>query len=96
MKLEILPSAWDDLADGFWFYEARSAGLGDKFREALIADIETLQRMAGIHRIIWGHHRALARRFPFAIYYSVANEIVTVRAVLDCRRAPDFLRQKLP
>lgn len=95
MKLEVLPSAWNDLAEGFWFYEARSAGLGNQFRESLIADIEMLLHTAGVHRRVWDYHRALAHRFPFAIYYSVANEIVTVRGVLDCRRDPKSLRRKL-
>ena len=35
MKIVILPSARDDLADGFDFYERQRAGLGDYFLESL-------------------------------------------------------------
>ena len=95
MNLEILPSAWNDLAEGYWFYERQSSGLGSYFRESLINDIEALHANGGVHRRIFGWHRLLARRFPFAVYYSVAGQTVTVRAVLDCRRDPRWTRRKL-
>lgn len=95
MKLVLLPSAWDDLAEGFHFYEAQSSGLGDYFRESLIAEIERLPPVAGVHRRVFGSHRALAGKFPFAIYYTIADDTLLVRAVLDCRRDPAWLRKKL-
>ena len=95
MNLRILPSAWDDLADGFRFYERQSPGLGDYFRDSLIAEIDALPASAGAHRRVLGWHRSLARKFPFAIYYSVEAQTVLVRAVLDCRRDPTWARQKL-
>lgn len=95
MNLRILPSAWDDLADGFRFYERQAPGLGDYFRDSLIADIDSLAVSAGVHRRIFGWHRSLARKFPFAIYYSVEEQTILVRAVLDCRRDPTWTRQKL-
>ena len=95
MRLSILPSAWDDLAEGYWFYEKQGAGLGAYFRDALIADIESLRALGGVHRKVHGHHRLLAARFPFAVYYSVENEVVVVRGALDCRRNPTWIRKKL-
>jgi hypothetical protein len=35
MKIVILPSARDDLADGYQFYENQEAGLGNYFLESL-------------------------------------------------------------
>jgi hypothetical protein len=35
MRILILPSARDDLSDGFEFYERQEAGLGDYFQESL-------------------------------------------------------------
>lgn len=95
MRLAILPSAWDDLAEGYRFCESQSAGVGDYFRDALISDIDSLQATAGVPRKVNGHHRRLATRFPFAVYYSVDNETVTVRGVLDCRRDPTWIRKRL-
>lgn len=38
MKLAILPSARDDLASGFRFYEAQEQGLGSYFLERLASE----------------------------------------------------------
>jgi plasmid stabilization system protein ParE len=40
-------------------------------------------------------HRLLAKRFPFAIYYRVEGDPVQVYAVLDCRRNPAWIRDRL-
>ncbi len=64
MKIVILPSARDDLADGFRFYENQGEGLGGYFLESLFSDIDSLHLYAGIHRIVFGSHRLLSKRFP--------------------------------
>jgi hypothetical protein len=89
MKISILPSAMDDLAEGFLFYEKQEAGLGDYFLNSLPADVDSLRLYAGIHRKVFGFHRQLSKRFPFAIYYETAREQTFVRAILDCRRDPN-------
>lgn len=95
MNVSILPSAMKDLADGFEFYESQGEHLGDYFLDSLFSDIDSLAIYGGIHRKVFGFHRALSRRFPFAIYYEVQAETALVRAVLDCRRDPKWIRQKL-
>ena len=95
MKIVILPLARDDLADGFRFYENQGKGLGGYFLESLFSDIDSLHLYAGIHRIVFGSHRLLSKRFPYAIYYAQKLETVFIKAVLDCRRDPTFHRQRL-
>jgi plasmid stabilization system protein ParE len=95
MRIVILPSARDDLADGFQFYENQEASLGGYFLESLFSDIDSLHLYAGIHRVVFGSHRLLSKRFPCAIYYTKESETVFVKAVLDCRRDPTFHRQRL-
>ena len=48
-----------------------------------------------VHRILNDSHRCLASRFPFAIYYRVEGDVVRVRAVLDCRRNPAWIRRRV-
>jgi plasmid stabilization system protein ParE len=69
--------------------------LGEYFLDSLFADIDALALYAGIHLQVWGSHRMLARRFPYAIYYKVDGEVCTVWRVLDCRRNPTRLRKAL-
>lgn len=94
MKIVILPSALKDLEDGYIFYEKQENGLGEYFQESLFSDIESLRLYAGIHRKVYGLHRLLSYRFPYAIYYS-QNETIEIRAVLDCRRNPKWIKKKL-
>ena len=37
------------------------------------------------------YHRALSKRFPFAIFYTVYDEMVSIHAVVDCRRKPAWI-----
>lgn len=96
MKIEILKSAYQDLISGFYFYEKQGKGLGAYFLDTLFSDIDSLQIYAGIHSIHFDkYHRLLSKRFPFAIYYRVEEDMVTIHAVLDCRRNPAWIRKKL-
>lgn len=95
MRIKILSIAEDDLEAGHRFYESQADGLGAYFLDTLYSDIDSLAYFAGIHRVVFGYHRLLSKRFPFAVYYRVANDAVIVFAVLDCRRNPSWIRQKL-
>lgn len=95
MRIEILEEAQNDLIDGFRFYDSQSVGLGSRFLDSLFADIDSLLLHAGIHSVHWGYHRLLAKRFPYAVYYGVTGDTIRVCAVLDCRRNPTWIGQRL-
>ena len=57
MKLRLLTSAFNDLADGRDFYERQGEGLGGYFLNSLFSDIDSLMLYAGIHRKVFGFHR---------------------------------------
>ncbi len=95
MKISVLPAARDDLADGFDFYERQAEGLGGYFLESLYADIESLRLYAGIHRKVFGLHRLLSKRFPYAAYYDLEGRTIRIWAVLDCRQHPERVRRRL-
>jgi len=65
------------------------------FFDSLISDLESLWLCGGIHSIHFGFHRLLSRRFPFAIYYDLTEEVVRVAAILDMRRDPAWIRKEL-
>jgi hypothetical protein len=96
MKVRIEAPARNDLVEGYEFYEANEAGLGEYFLACLYSDIESLRIFGGIHRKEYRSlHRALSRKFPFPVYYVVETEEVVVKAVLDCRRDPSWIRKRL-
>ncbi|RKX83430.1 MAG: type II toxin-antitoxin system RelE/ParE family toxin, partial [Spirochaetes bacterium] len=58
MKIKILPSASQDLIDGYWFYEKQSPGLGSYFKDTLFSDIDSLVFFGGILQIFYDkYHR---------------------------------------
>jgi hypothetical protein len=96
MRIEILDLAKTDLLEGFHFYEDREKGLGDYFLTNVISDIERLKISGGIHRQSHrGFYRALSKRFPVAIYYTVGDDAVWIRSIVDCRRRPSWIRAHL-
>ena len=95
MRIKILSIAEDDLEEGYRFYESQSDGLGTYFLDTLYSDIDSLAYFAGMHRIVLGYHRLLSKRFPFAVYYRIVDDVVLIYAVLDCRRNPSWIRAML-
>jgi len=82
MNIQILDLARDDLIEGFYFYKRREAGVGRRFLDRLYSDIERLAMFGGLHRKPYGiFHRALSRKYPFAIYYTVAGDTVQISSI---------------
>ncbi|MCL0060446.1 transposase [Dehalococcoidia bacterium] len=69
MRIKLLSTALEDLSDGRLFYEKQGEGLGEYFFDSLFSDIDSLMLYGGIHPKVFGYHRMLSKRFPYAIYY---------------------------
>ncbi len=95
MKIRILSSAIEDLSNGFKFYESQRRNLGSYFLESLISDIDSLKLKAGVHQKVFGHYRLLSKRFPYAIYYKKESDEILIDAILDCRRNPNWIKERL-
>lgn len=96
MKVEILERAWQDLLEGYWFYELQAPGVGMRFLQEMKRQIDSLYETAGIHRSVSGRTRwIISRKFSHAIYYHVNGDTAYVEAVIDCRRSPTWIRQRL-
>ena len=91
----ILEEAIDDLEIGRQFYEEREAGVGRYFVESALADVVSLRLYAGIHAVHFNYYRMLLKRFPFAAYYEVLDDVARIVAVLDMRRNPEGIRSIL-
>ncbi|MGB6220125.1 type II toxin-antitoxin system RelE/ParE family toxin [Haloferula sp.] len=95
IRIDLTPEARNDLAEGFVFYEKQETGAGDYFLISIKAEIESLRWMAGTHRQIGGFHRSNCRNFPHLIYYRFDRETISVIAVIDNRRSPEWIRKRL-
>lgn len=95
MRVELRDEARGDLVDGAYFYGRQSVGLDDYFIRCLGEDLRSLEATYGIHEMYRGFYRKLSKRFPFAIYYLLTNDVIDVVAVLDCRSNPDSTDARL-
>jgi len=94
--VQISEDALEDLNNGYLFYEAQESGLGEYFTACLRADIEGLRISAGIHRVVYrDYHRLLSRVFPYGIFYAIEQQHAVIWAVVDLRRSPEWVRQRL-
>ncbi len=96
IRIRISADAVSDLNEGFWFYEVQQPGLGEYFAASLRADIEGLRLTGGVHRLVHrDFHRLLSRAFPYGIFYTRQNDEVVIWAVIDLRRDPAWVRERL-
>jgi hypothetical protein len=80
---------------GFKFYKKHGIEVGHYFLDSVISDIDSLILYAGVHRKIAGFHFMVSRRFPFAIYYKIEDDVVRIRRILDCRKDPNWIKKAL-
>ena len=89
MKVRYTDRAKDDLEISFEWYEGQRYGLGFEFLDCVEAVVETIHQMPKLYT---KHHdnfrRALVRRFPFSVFYTIEKEEIVVHAIFDNRRDP--------
>ena len=86
-KVRIRPRAERDTRRAFAWYEKRRPGLGRELAQELDAIYQRLAEnpyiYADIHR---GLRRAVTGRFPYGVFYLVADNEVRVLSVIDMSR----------
>ena len=95
MKIVVLRPARYDLIEGYWFYEEQKAELFNYFIRSISADIESLSAYAGVHAKCFGKHRMVASKFPYSIFYLIEGSEIRIYAVLDNRRDPEWISERL-
>lgn len=75
--------------DVFRWYEAQRLGLGEEFREALRATLDSISEHPGLYQVIHRNtRRAFMRRFPYGIYYREYVDVIVVVACIHGSRDP--------
>ena len=88
--LEIRPEAEADITDAFHHYRVVSSALGSAFLAELDTVFVRIREKPAIYQAV--HHdlrRALMKRFPYAVFYTFSEQVVTVFAVLHQANDPD-------
>lgn len=83
-----------DVVEASLWYDDHQQGLGDQFLAELQDTIDQIVATPEIYPIIDEPvRRAFTKRFPFAIYYSIEGETLTIVGVVHAKRSPDHWRR---
>jgi toxin ParE1/3/4 len=94
--LRFLPAVEEDAIGGYAWYESKSPGLGEDFLRLFYACANEIPRNPLLYPRVYGEfRRRLLRRFPYAIYFMLIEDLVVVIGLFHCARAPRTVRKKL-
>lgn len=98
MKAKVLlrRAAELDLAGIEDWYESQRPGLGTEFREMFDELVDRVSENPFAFPARYrGSRRALLRRFPYVVWYSVQEDVAVILACLHARRDPRVTRSRL-
>jgi toxin ParE1/3/4 len=96
-KLDFADEVESDLSEAYRWYEKRRIGLGEDFLGCVDASLERIKRDPQIFAKVHENcRRALVRRFPYAIFFEVLDEVTVIYGVIHTARDQDKWRERLP
>ena len=88
IRFLVRPAAAADIDEAYLWYEGQRPGLGNEFLIAAQAVNEAIAQHPYLYPVVHRNtRRALFRRFPYALYYRIYDEVVVVVACMHGRRS---------
>jgi toxin ParE1/3/4 len=95
-RVENNPIVDSDVEAAFEWYEGEEPGLGYKFLDELRDTYYRIQDgPLKYQHLRSGVRRALTRRFPYAVFFSIEGELIVVLAVLHAAREPAVWQRRI-
>lgn len=89
MQCVVRPAAAADIDEAFLWYEGQRPGLGHEFLAAANTLIDAIAEHPLRYPVIRRNtRRALLRRFPYAMYFRIYDQVIVVVACMHGRRNP--------
>lgn len=91
MNIEFTEPAAIELEDAFEYYETQIHGLGEKFFNEILETIELISQFPQLWSLNSEHTRkAILRKFPYNLIYTILNNKIYIIAVAHQNRAPEY------
>ena len=91
MQIAFTEPATIELDDAIEYYELQLTGLGKKFFNDLLETIELISKFPQLFIQNSDHTRkAVLKKFPYSIIYSVLNNTIYIIAVAHQHREPEY------
>jgi len=92
-RLVVRVEAEADIERAARWYEAELPGLGAEFLESIQDTVAAILESPLMYPAVEGDvRRAIMRRFPFLVYFTLDDDVVCMLAVLHGRRDPNSWR----
>ena len=89
MQCIVRPAAAADIDEAFLWYETQRPGLGREFLAAADTLIDAIVEHPLRYPVVRRNtRRALLRRFPYALYFRIYDDVIVVVACMHGRRNP--------
>ena len=89
-RIEVSAAAESDIGGSALWYEGERSGLGPRFEDQVDKLFARLaQNPFQFPEVERNARRALLSVFPYGVYFTVGDEVVTVLAVLHLHRHPE-------
>jgi len=91
LQVRFLPVAEAEYRDAVDYYNGEVGGLGEEFREEVIA---TVRRITGFpeawQKLTARTRRCRLNRFPYGLVYQIQADCILIVAVMHLRREPNY------
>lgn len=84
-----------DIQTGYEWYKKQYQGLGKDFLAEIEVQIEAIEKNPNLHAKVFKNiHRALCKKFPYAIYFVITDDNIVVIGVLHQSRNPTIWKTR--
>jgi len=89
------PAATEEAAEAYLWYEEQDEALAVDFKQSVDEIVSAITQFPESYPVVYKNlRRALTRRFPYAVFYSVEANRIIVHAVSHVRRDPKEWRDR--
>jgi plasmid stabilization system protein ParE len=96
VRLLVRPEAEADIGDAYAWYESQQPGLGQRLLAELSRCMTGIEREPlRFQRVRAEARRALLRRFPYAVFFVLAPEHISIVAAMHMARDPAAWQERV-
>jgi plasmid stabilization system protein ParE len=95
VRLRILDSVYEDIADVLRYYDSESQSAGDRFLENIDSIYENISDFPLMYPVRYDDvHLAVLTKFPYAVHYTYDHLEATVFAIRNTKQDPRNLPKR--
>lgn len=94
-QISIRPEAEIEIEEAYHWYEEQRDGLRSDFLLCVEEGLEKIRKTPDIYPIVHRNvRRLLIRRFPYGIFYTIRQDVITILAVFHGHRDPKHWKSR--